>query len=242
MRASREALGLSTGGVFKPISFARRPGLPSLRSAYIGWKQPAVSAARAATAMSRTAIRVLTNDIHDPHGNNDYLAHGLAAESEFYRIERQNGSLNFRILGDPWHGNITPFLAVDLDHQRHSVFDQQIAFDLGPVGLRNQPGLPQDLPALLGQMRHHRREKLNKDGPGFPNRPGGVGGRLAVLPQYFGQRVGEFPDMGPADIEMQPFDPGRHLVQRAMAGLAQAERIGAERGRPVGGSRPGNLG
>jgi len=65
--------------------------------------------------MSRTAIRVLANDIHDPHGNYDYLADGLAAESKFYRIERQNGSLNFRILGDPWHGNITPLLAVDLD-------------------------------------------------------------------------------------------------------------------------------
>src|SRR6185312_4786212 len=236
MRASREALGLSTGGTSTPISFSRRPGLPSLRSAYIGWKQPAVSAARAATAMSRTAIRVLANDIHDPHGNNDYLANGLAAESEFYRIERQNGSLNFRILGDPWHGNITPFLAVDLDHQRHGVFNQQIAFDLGPMGLRNQPGLPQDLPTLLGQMRHHRREKLNKDGRGFPNRPGGVGGGLAVLRQDVGQRVGEFADMRETDVEMQPLDPGRYLVQRAMGGLAQAERVGAERGRPPGGS------
>ena len=110
--------------------------------------------------MSRTAIRVLANDIHDPHGNYDYLADGLAAEGKLYRIERQNGSLNFRILGDPWHGNITPFLAVDLDYQRHGVFNQQIAFDLGPVGLRNQPGLPQNLPALLGQMRHHRRETV----------------------------------------------------------------------------------
>src|SRR6185312_9944034 len=181
IRASRDAFGLSTGGISTPISFSRRPGVPSLRSAYIGWKQPAVSAARAATAISRTAIRVLTNDIHDPHGNNDYLAHGLAAESEFYRIERQNGSLNFRILGDPWHGNITPFLAVDLDHQRHGVFDQQIAFDLGPVGLRNQPGLVQNRPALLGQVRHHRREKLNQDDGGFPDRPSGVRRRRSVL-------------------------------------------------------------
>src|SRR4030095_1140706 len=224
------------------MSFSRRPGLPSLRSAYIGWKQPAVSAASAATAMSRTAIRVLANDIYDPHGNYDYLADGLAAESEFYRIERQNGSLNFRILGDPWHGDITPFLAVDLDHQRHGVFNQQIAFDLGPIGLRNQPGLAQDLPALLGQMRHHRREKLNQDGRGFPNRPGRVGGRLSGLCQYLVQRVGEFPDMGEADVEMQPFDPGRYLVQRAMGGLAQAERVRAERGRQAGGGMFGKLG
>src|SRR5215207_11118335 len=116
MRASREAFALSTGGTSTPISFSRRPGVPSPRSAYIGWKQPAVSAARAATANSRAAIRVLANDIHDPHGNNDHLADGLAAEGQFYRIERQNGSLNFPIFGDPWHGNITPFLAVDLDH------------------------------------------------------------------------------------------------------------------------------
>src|SRR5258707_14031756 len=200
IRASREALGLSTGGTSTPISFSRRPGLPSLRSAYIGWKQPAVSAARAATAMSRTAIRVLANDIHDPHGNYDYLANGLAAESEFYRIERQNGSLNFRILGDPWHGNITPFLAIDLDHQRHGVFNQQIAFDLGPIGLRNQPGLAKNLPALLGQMRHHRREKLNQDGRGLPNRPCDVRRRLGVLPQHLGHRIGEFADVGQADV------------------------------------------
>src|SRR4051812_45645291 len=109
MRASRDALFLSTGGTSTPISFSRRAGLPSLRSAYIRWKQPAVRAPRAATAMSRTAIRVLANDIHDPHGNNDSLADGLVAQGKLYRIERQNGSLNFRILGDPWHGNITPF-------------------------------------------------------------------------------------------------------------------------------------
>ena len=44
-------------------------------------------------------MRVLANDIHDPHGNNDHLTDGLAAEGLFYRIEGQNGSLNFRILG-----------------------------------------------------------------------------------------------------------------------------------------------
>ena len=37
-------------------SFSRRPGVPSACSAYIGWKQPAVSAARAATARKRAAI------------------------------------------------------------------------------------------------------------------------------------------------------------------------------------------
>src|SRR3954453_2388378 len=99
MRASRDALGLSTGGRSTPISFSPRPGVPSERSAYIGWKQPAVSAARAATARSRAAMRVLGNDIHDPHGNNNDLAGRFAVENLFYRIKAQNGSLNFRILG-----------------------------------------------------------------------------------------------------------------------------------------------
>src|ERR1700710_1387894 len=114
MRASRDALGLSIGGRSTVSSLSRRPGVPSVCSAYIGWKQPAVSAARAATANSRATIRVLANDIDDPHGNNDHFTHGFAAQGQFYRIERQNGSLNFRILGAPWHGNITPFFAVDL--------------------------------------------------------------------------------------------------------------------------------
>jgi hypothetical protein len=42
-------------------------------------------------------MRVLANDIRDPHGNNNHLADGFAAERLFYRIEVQNGSLNFRI-------------------------------------------------------------------------------------------------------------------------------------------------
>src|SRR6266581_3239887 len=138
IRASREALGLSTGGISTPISLSRRPGVPSACSAYIGWKQPAVSAAKAAVATSRAAMRMLANDIHDPHGNNDHLADGLAAESQFYRIEGQNGSLNFRVPRIPGHCDIPAFLAVDLDHQRHCVFNQQIAFDLGPIGFRNQ--------------------------------------------------------------------------------------------------------
>src|ERR1700710_460870 len=111
-RASRDALGLSTGGTSTVSNFSRRPGVPSACSAYIGWKQPAVSAANAATARSRAAMRVLANDIHDPHGNNNHLADGLAAEHLFYRIEGQNGSLNFRILGVAGHRDLAPLLAV----------------------------------------------------------------------------------------------------------------------------------
>src|SRR5205085_10986244 len=102
MRASREAFGLSIGGSSTPISFSRRPGVPSLRSAYIGVKQPAVIAARVATATSRRAMRILADDIDDPHGHHDHFADGFAAQRQFYRIEGQNCTLNFRILGAPW--------------------------------------------------------------------------------------------------------------------------------------------
>src|SRR5215470_338291 len=135
MRASREAFGLSTGGSSTPISFSRRSGEPSVWAAYIGWKQPAAGAASRATASSRTAIRALADNIHDPHGNHDHLAHRLAAQGRFYRIERQNGSLNLRIMGGPWHGYLTPLLAVNLHHQRNPILNQQIAFDLRPTRL-----------------------------------------------------------------------------------------------------------
>src|SRR6266849_4873732 len=102
-----------------PISFSRKPGVPSLCSAYIGWKQPAVSAAMATTAKSRAAMRILANDIHDPHRNYNDLADGIAAQGLLYRIKRQNGSLNFRVLGISRHCDIAPLLAIDLDHQRH---------------------------------------------------------------------------------------------------------------------------
>src|ERR1700761_5958218 len=146
IRASRDALGLFTGGRSTVSNFSRRAGVPSACSPYIGWKQPAVSAARAAMARSRTAMPVLANDIHDPLRHNDHLADGLAVQSLFYRIERQNGSLNFRILGLAGECDFAALLAVDLDHQGYGVFDQQISFDFGPIGLRNQPLLPQNLP------------------------------------------------------------------------------------------------
>src|SRR5262249_20364997 len=128
IRASGDPFGLSTGGTSTPNNFSRSPGVPSLCSAYIGWKQPAVRAAMAATANSRAAMRNLANDIHDPHRHDDDLTDGLAAQRLLYRIERQNGSLNFPIFGSPWHSNITPLLAVHLNDQRDAILNQQIAF------------------------------------------------------------------------------------------------------------------
>jgi hypothetical protein len=71
---------------------------------------------------------MLANDIHDPHGNNNHFADGFT-ERLSYRIEGQNGSLNFRILGAASHRDLTPFLAVDLNDQRHRIFNQQTAFN-----------------------------------------------------------------------------------------------------------------
>src|SRR3954447_17430961 len=116
-RASRVPLGLSTGGRSTPISFSRSARVPSVWAAYIGWKQPAVSALKPATTSSRAAI--LANDIHDPLGNHNYLLGGSAAQRRFYRIKRQNGSLNLRILRIPGHCDIAALLAVDLHHQGH---------------------------------------------------------------------------------------------------------------------------
>src|ERR1700754_4718350 len=241
-RASRDALGLSIGGTSTVSSLSRRPGVPSACSAYIGWKQPAVSAASATMARIRTPMPVLADNIYDPLGHDDHLADSFAVQGLFYRIERQNGSLNFRILGLARHCDLAPLLAIDLNNQRYRVFDQQISFDLGPIRLRNQTLLPQHLPALLGQMRHHRREQLNENDSGLPDGPGEVRRRRALAPQNFGQRIGEFADMGEADVEMQVLDTDRNLVQRTMGGLAKRERVGSERCRPCRGCCFGDLG
>src|SRR5690349_1173663 len=150
MRASREAFALpSTGGNSTPISFSRRPGAPSPRSAYIGWKQPAKSPASTATANSRMAILLLADHIDDPLWHNDHFPNGLAAQGQFYRIEGQNGTLNFRVRRFGRYCDFAALLTVDLDDQGHGVFNQQIAFDLRPMGLRDQPGLAQHHPAFF---------------------------------------------------------------------------------------------
>src|SRR3954447_12144095 len=231
IRASREPFGLSTGGRSTPISFSRSAGVPSVCAAYIGWKQPAVSAARPAMASSRAAMRVLANDIHDPFGHHDHLADGFAAQRLFYRIKAQNGSLDLGIFSILADCDIAALLAIDLHHQGDLILNQQISFDFGPIGLRNKSRPAQHHPALLRQMRHHGREQLNKDDRGLLDCPGEVrGGPFAS--ERVGQGVGEFPYMGEADVEVQLFDAGGHLVQRAMGRLAQGGRLGAERSRP----------
>ena len=75
-------------------------------------------------------MRVLANDIHDPHGHNNHLADGFAAQGLFYRIEGQNGSLNLGFASLPRNGDIGALLAVDLDRQSDGVFDQKLGLDL----------------------------------------------------------------------------------------------------------------
>ena len=143
----------------------------------------------------------------------------MPARALFYRIERQNGSLNFRIWGIAGHGDLAALLAIDLNHQRHRVFNQQITFDFGPIGFGNQARLLQYPPAFLREMRHHRREQLNQDYRGLANGPRQIGGRLSLARQHVPKRVGKLPDIGKADIEVQPFDPGGDPLKRAVRGL-----------------------
>ena len=163
----------------------------------------------AARLLAVAALAALTAGCFQPM----YAEHadGFAAQGLFYCIKGQNGSLNFRILGSAGHCDLTPFLAVDLNHQRYGVFNQQISFDLGPIRLGNQAGLCKQRPALLGQMRHHRRKQLNENDCRFPDRPGEIRWSLSRTGQPgagqdLAKRVGKFPDIGQADVEMQPFD------------------------------------
>ena len=123
----------------------------------------------------------------------------------------------FSILADC---DIAALLAIDLHHQGDLILNQQISFDFRPIGLRNQPGAAQHGPALLGQMRHHGREQLNKDDRGLLDGPRQVRGRRLAARQRVGQRIGEFTDVGEADVEMEFFNARRDLIQRAMGGLA----------------------
>ena len=91
-----------------------------------------------------------------------------------FTASRHKTAASIPIPGAASHRDLTALLAVDLNHQRHRVFNQQIAFDFRPIGLRNQTGLSQHLPALLGQMRHHGREQLNKNDRGLADRPGEI--------------------------------------------------------------------
>src|ERR1700686_2107702 len=102
-----------------------------------GWKQPAVSPAAASTtataaARRQTAFR-LHHHIDDPSRHHDHLLRTFAVERLFYRIERQDGSLNFGRLGVARHRHLGALLAVDLDRQRDPVLDQQIVSELRPL-------------------------------------------------------------------------------------------------------------
>src|ERR1700736_2388597 len=100
-------------------------------SAYIGWKQPPSSAPSTKIASSRTTTaRRSPHDIHDPLRNDNHFLRRLPLERPFYRIKRQNGSLNFAVGRSAADGQIGPFSAIDLHRQRHGVLYQEIAFDL----------------------------------------------------------------------------------------------------------------
>src|SRR5690242_21650423 len=128
-------------------------------SPYSGWKQPAVSAAMANTGRRRAKRRTGSDhDIDDPLWDDNDLLRALSVERLFYRIERQNGSLDrlfSRVAVDRYIG---AFLAVDLNGQGNGAFDQQIGLELRPALSRGHRRMAERRPALLGQMRHHRAE------------------------------------------------------------------------------------
>jgi len=94
--------------------------------------------------------------------NND-LFRGLAVQGLFYRIESKNGSLDLRIFRKTWHGDISSLLSVDLDRQSDGVIQKKRRVGCGPRRGRDQRRLAERGPALLGKMRHHRRNELDQD-------------------------------------------------------------------------------
>ena len=87
---------------------------------------------------SKRRARRSGDDIDDPLRNDDDLLRGLPVQRPFYRIEGENGSLDFLFSGLAWHGDISPLLAVDLHRQSDRVIDQETGLDFRPGRLRDQ--------------------------------------------------------------------------------------------------------
>ena len=83
-RASAPPFGASIGAISMAASASRTFGAPPATGAvpYIGWKQPAVSSASAATMLQRKPIRPipLRDHIHDPLRHDDDLLRRLAVQ------------------------------------------------------------------------------------------------------------------------------------------------------------------
>src|SRR4029077_20660177 len=126
-------------------------------------------------------------------------------EHPFYRIESENGSLDFGIRRVAADGDLGAFLAVDLYRERQRVLDLQAALDLRPGRFRDQRLVAEHGPAFLREVRHHRVEQLHQNVNRFARRPAEVGGapflRIYVADRR-PQRVGELVDRGHTDIKV----------------------------------------
>ena len=94
--------------------------------------------------------------------------------------------------------------------------------------------MAENLPAFLGQMRHHRREAVDEDVAGLGEGPAQVVGDRRRLDRADRrrERVGEFVDLGDADVEAQPLDLVLDPGERRVGDLADAPGFVAERLRP----------
>src|SRR5262245_60043642 len=205
----RASAGLTrTDGSSMPESLSRSPGLPGmLLSAYIGWKQPPSSAPSAQIASNRATIDPSSHDIDDSLRDVDHFLRRLPLQRPFYRIERQNGSLNLGVDSCPGDGQIGTLAAVDLHRQRHGVLYQQIAFDLRPFGVGDQRFVAQCGPAFLAQMRHHRMEQADQYFRRLTRREPEIRSRFRTDGRQRGrERIGKLVDVGDADVEAETLD------------------------------------
>src|SRR3569833_2979669 len=177
-RLWRVPCGASISTTSTALSLSSSPAEgTTLLSPYSGWKQPAVRAATPITADRRRRARRSGDHIDDPLRDDDDLFRAFAVERLLYRIERQNGSLDFVLSSVPGHGHVSPHFAVDLHRQGDGGLDEERRLELRPGLGRDQALVAERGPALFGQMRHHRVEQTHQDVAGLAQREGKVGRR-----------------------------------------------------------------
>src|SRR6478735_9214264 len=120
---------------------------PDAVGPWSGRKQADRPRERPATRTTRARTLKLSDDIHDPLGNDDDLAGGLPVERLLHGVEGKHGRFDcslIRIAGNRYVGAL---LAVHLHRQGDRVLDQERAVDLRPGGIGDEAGLLKRLPA-----------------------------------------------------------------------------------------------
>src|SRR4029079_5865818 len=160
------------------------------------------------------------HDIDDPLRDDNDLLRALSVERLFYRIERQNGSLDrlfSRIAADR---DIGAFFAIDLYRQRDGAFDQKLRLELRPGFGRDHRLMAECGPAFLGEMRHHWMKQPHQNiaclgqGPSELRRGGGLRSSDRVA-----ERIGALIYMRDAAVETQLGDVLRNVGKGAVGGF-----------------------